>query len=252
MIKAENLCAGYGNIEKLHQIGLQIIEGEITVIVGPNGCGKSTLLKALHGLLPLQAGTVAIADKDLSNYTRRELARTMAFLPQTRSTPAITVRRMVLHGRFPHLEYPRKYRPADEAAVDAAMAQVGVTELAHCSMEALSGGERQKVYLAMALAQQTPIVLLDEPTTFLDVRHQLDVMRIAVRLRDAGKTVVLVLHDLNLALRWADTMIVMQNGTIAATGSPADIVQSGVLGEVFAVQIKAYTTEDGDAFYLFM
>ncbi|MEG0753446.1 MAG: ABC transporter ATP-binding protein, partial [Angelakisella sp.] len=225
MIKLTNLRAGYPSGEKLHGISLHMKAGEITAIVGPNGCGKSTLLKVICGLLPTSEGDVAIAGRQLSDYTPKELARTIALLPQSRNIPSITVRRMVLHGRFPHLEYPRKYRKADYEIVDEAIVHVGIEALSGSSMETLSGGERQKVYLAMALAQATPIVLLDEPTTFLDVRHQLDVMELAAELRAAGKTVVLVLHDLNLALRSADTLVVMQAGQIVAADTPQHLVQ---------------------------
>lgn len=252
MINLTNLCAGYGAAEKLHDITLGFATGKITAIVGPNGCGKSTLLRVISGLLPFTAGSVTLAQKPLQQYSHQELAKTLAFLPQSRNVPRISVRRMVLHGRFPYLDYPRRYRPKDYEAVEAAIARVGIETLATCSMEALSGGERQKVYLAMALAQGTPIVLLDEPTTFLDVRHQLDVIALIGALRAEGKTVIPVLHDLNLALRCADTLVVMDAGNIAAVGTPNEIVQSGTLDEVFGVRTQIYTVDEGQLQYAFV
>lgn len=251
MIRTTGLRAGYGGAEKLHGIDLKIERGCITVIVGPNGCGKSTLLKTICGLLPRSAGSVELDGRPLDDYTGRELAQRLAVLPQSRNLPAITARRMVLHGRFPYLEYPRRYRKQDYEIAQEAMEQVGIGDFADRSMEALSGGERQKVYLAMALAQQTPVVLLDEPTTFLDVRHQLEVIEIAKELRCAGKTVVMVLHDLNLALRCADKLVVLSEGVVAACGAAEAVAQNGVLDGVFGVETQLCRNDKGEIYYAF-
>lgn len=251
MIKLHQVCAGYGEAEKLHGIDLLFEQGKLTIVAGPNGCGKSTLLKAIGGLLPLTHGSIMIGGRHLGEFSPKELAQTMALLPQSRNVPGITARRLVLHGRFPYLGYPRRYRQEDYQVVQRAMEQTGTLHLANASLENLSGGERQKVYLAMAFAQDTPVVLLDEPTTYLDVRHQLEVMALAQKMTRQGKTVVLVLHDLNLALQYADAMVVMENGVVAGTGKPYALVQSGLIDRVFGVTTKGYTTEGGEKCFAF-
>lgn len=251
MIEAKSLCAGYDKTERLHRIDLTMKSGEITVIVGPNGCGKSTLLKALSGLAPITGGSVALCGRALESYPPRELAQTLAILPQSRNIPAISVRRMVLHGRFPYLSYPRRYRAEDYSVCDEMLAAVGMEQFAQRQMSALSGGERQKVYLAMALAQQTPVVLLDEPTTFLDVRHQLEVIALAQSLAGMGKTVGMVLHDLNLALRCAHRVVVMDEGRVYAHGGPDEVASSGALDRVFGVHTQLCHNKQGERYYAF-
>ena len=250
MIELTAVTAGYGGEDKLHDIHLRLQDGEIHTIVGPNGCGKSTLLKVLCGLLPPSAGRVLVEGRPVGSYTPRELARRVAYLPQGRDIPSITVGRLVLHGRFPYLSYPRHYREEDRAAAREAMTRTGVLGYAETPMASLSGGERQKVYIAMALAQGTPVILLDEPTTYLDIGHQLELMRLVQGLTAEGKTVVLVLHDLDLALRFSDRVTVMQQGRIVAGGRPAEVAAGGQLEAVFGVHI-GHTDDDGIRHYYF-
>ncbi|MEG1427923.1 MAG: ABC transporter ATP-binding protein, partial [Oscillospiraceae bacterium] len=212
MIETINLSAGYRGQEELHQVNLQVSSGEIVAVVGPNGCGKSTLLKAIAGLLPQVTGTVIL--DGCENIKKRELARKIAILPQGRDIPGITAARLVLHGRFPHLDYPRKYKAPDFAIAEKSMRQTGIYDLREKLLTELSGGERQRVYLAMILAQDTPAVLLDEPTTYLDINHQMELMELVTALKGEGKAILMVLHDLPLALRYADRITVMQSGKI--------------------------------------
>ena len=244
MLEIRNLCAGYPGHVVLENISLSIPSGAVTVIAGPNGCGKSTLLKALAGILPA-AGSVTIEGQDLLTIDRRERARKVAFLPQNRQVPEITVKNLVLHGRFPYLSYPRRYRQEDLRIAEAAMAQMSVEELADRSLASLSGGQRQKVYIAMALAQDTPVVLMDEPNAFLDIAHQLQLMAQAKALAEAGKTVVLVLHDLSLALEYADSLAVLYEGTCLFQGTPEAVFRSGCLDKAFGVKVRRFSTAEG-------
>lgn len=232
----------------MRNISLTIARGAVTVIAGPNGCGKSTLLKALTGILPA-TGSVMLEGQELLNLSGRELAQKVAFLPQNRQTPQITVKNLVLHGRFPYLSYPRRYRQQDHRIAEAAMAQMGIQDLGDVSLNQLSGGQRQKVYIAMALAQDTPVILLDEPTTYLDIRHQLGIIRQAKELAAQGKTVVMVVHDLPCAMAAADNMILMENGTVAAQGTPEEVFLSGRMDQVFGVAVNRVRTQMGWQYY---
>jgi len=237
MLEFQGVCAGYNGWEKLHQVSAVFRRGCVSMIIGPNGCGKSTLLKTADGLLSPMAGQVLLDGIPLSRLERRELARKVAYLPQDREVGHIPVRRLVLHGRFPYLGYPRRYRPMDLEAVERAMEWVGISHLAERMLPELSGGERQKAYLAMALAQGTNLILLDEPTTYLDVSYQLELMSLVGRLRDQGKAVVMVLHDLNQALRWGDQVTLLSQGQVVASGTPEALYQGGQIQEVFQVQV---------------
>jgi iron complex transport system ATP-binding protein len=236
MLEIRNLSAGYPGNPVLKDISMSIPAGAVTVIVGPNGSGKSTLLKALAGILPA-SGSVRLDEQDLLGLPSRELAKKVAFLPQNRTVPEITVKNLVLHGRFPYLSYPRRYRQEDLTAAATAMAKMGIADLADRSLATLSGGQRQKVYIAMALAQDTPVVLLDEPNTFLDIAHQLQLMAQAKALAADGKTVVLVLHDLSMAMDCADSLAVLWNGTCLFRGSPEEVFLSGCLDTAFGLQV---------------
>ena len=183
--------------------------------------------------------------------TRRQLAQKVTYLPQSRSVPNITAYRMVLHGRFPYLSYPRRYRPEDHAAARRALELADAWELAQLPVQTLSGGQRQKVYLAMALAQDTPVLLLDEPTTFLDIAHQLELAETARTLAEEGKAVVMVLHDLNLALSCAHRVAVLEEGQLRRVGAPEEIYASGVLEKVFQVRAHSVETAKGERQYLF-
>ena len=249
MIELHDLTVGYGERTVLRDVSLDFPPGQVTVLLGPNGCGKSTLMKTALGLLPRQGGEVLYDGVDLERLTTRQVARKAAYLPQSREVPSITARRMVLHGRFPYLGYPRRYRAEDYEAAAKALEWAGAGDLADRPVRELSGGQRQKVYLAMALAQDTGAVLMDEPTTYLDVRHQLEVMEAARKLASQGKTVVLVLHDLCLAMRFADEIAVLSGGGVQQRGTPEEVYQSGVLDRVFGVALRRMQTGDGWQYY---
>ena len=236
MLSIRHLTAGYGETTILHDISLDFPAGTVTAVTGPNGCGKSTLLRAAAGLLPPRAGQVLAPEPR---------ARCVAFLPQSRSLPQMTAGRLVLHGRFPWLGWPRRYRPEDLAAARAAMERLQVAEYADTPLEALSGGTRQRCYLAMALAQEASVLLLDEPTSFLDIGHQLELMGLCRTLAAEGRAVVIVLHDLPLALSWADRIAVLESGALADLGTPEQILSRGTLERVFGVRILAADTEAG-------
>ena len=249
MIELKELTVGYGEKPVLREVSMVFPPGQVTVLLGPNGCGKSTLMKTALGLLPRQGGEILYDGVGLERLTTRQVARKAAYLAQSREIPSITARRMVLHGRFPYLGYPRRYRAEDYETAQKALEWAGAGDLADCPMQELSGGQRQKVYLAMALAQDTETVLMDEPTTYLDVRHQLEVMALARRLAAQGKAVVLVLHDLCLALQTADELAVLAKGRLQQTGTPEEIFESGILDRVMDVELRRLMTDNGWRYY---
>ena len=235
MLEAKNLSAGYPGRAVLADVSLAARPGRMLALLGPNGCGKSTLLRTMAGLLPPLGGEVLLDGR--RDYSPRQAARRVAYLPQSRTAPSITVRRLVLHGRFPYLSYPRRYGREDYAAVDRALAAADALDLADRPLPELSGGQRQKAYLAMALAQETEAILMDEPTTFLDIRHQLEVLALVRRLAEEGRGVVLALHDLCLALTAADDVAVLGEGRLLALGGPEAVYQSKVLERVMGVRL---------------
>ena len=235
MLEARNLSAGYPGRAVLAGVSLAARPGRVLALLGPNGCGKSTLLRTMAGLLPPLGGEVLLDGR--RDYSPRQAAQRVAYLPQSRTAPNITVRRLVLHGRFPYLSYPRRYGREDYEAVDRALAAADALDLADRPLPELSGGQRQKAYLAMALAQETEAILMDEPTTFLDIRHQLEVLALARRLAEEGRGVVLALHDLCLALTAADDVAVLGEGRLLALGGPEAIYQSKVLERVMGVRL---------------
>ena len=252
VIELENVTAGYGSGPVLRDVSLSFPDGEITAILGPNGCGKSTLLKIAAGLLYPRSGQVRIGGTVLPTFKPKLLAQQVAYLPQSRPVPDLDVEQLVLHGRFPYLKYPHRPGPTDREIAGRAMRSVGVDALAPRLLSTLSGGELQKAYIAMALAQDTPHVLLDEPTTYLDIDRQLEVMRLCAAMRDAGKAVVLVLHDLPLAFRFADRLLLMRSGAPVFSGSPAKLARSGALEDVFHVRAHPVPFPDGTTHYLFL
>ena len=235
MLEARNLSAGYPGRAVLAGVSLAARPGRVLALLGPNGCGKSTLLRTMAGLLPPLGGEVLLDGR--RDYSPRQAAQRVAYLPQSRTAPNITVRRLVLHGRFPYLSYPRRYGREDYAAVDRALAAADALDLADRPLPELSGGQRQKAYLAMALAQETEAILMDEPTTFLDIRHQLEVLALVRRLAEEGRGVVLALHDLCLALTAADDVAVLGEGRLLALGWPEAVYQSKVLERVMGVRL---------------
>ena len=245
MIALRDLRAGYPGRTVLEGVSLDFRPGEVLAILGPNGCGKSTLLRTAGGLLPRAGGEILVDGVPLERLSARETARRIAYLPQSRSTPNITAGRMVLHGRFPYLSYPRRYRKEDREMVKRALDWVGAGELASRPLSELSGGQRQKVYLAMALAQDTLTILMDEPTTYLDVSCQLEVMALARRLAEEGRAVVMVLHDLSLALRFAHRAALLCGGRVRQLGTPEELFEGCALEEVMGVTLGRVETEDG-------
>ena len=235
MLEAQNLTTGYPGRTVLEGVTLAVRPGRVLALLGPNGCGKSTLLRTMAGLLPPLGGEVLLDGR--RDYSPRQAAQRVAYLPQSRTAPNITVRRLVLHGRFPYLSYPRRYGREDYEAVDRALAAADALDLADRPLPELSGGQRQKAYLAMALAQETEAILMDEPTTFLDIRHQLEVLALVRRLAEEGRGVVLALHDLCLALTAADDVAVLGEGRLLALGGPEAVYQSKVLERVMGVRL---------------
>lgn len=249
MIELRDLCAGYAGRGVLRDVSMTFSPGKITVLLGPNGCGKSTLLRTVLGLQPRLSGQILIDGVPLEKLTPRSRAQKIAYLAQSRSIPNITARRMVLHGRFPYLSYPRRYRREDHEAVQRALQWADAENEAEYSMQELSGGQRQKVYLAMALAQDTQTILMDEPTTYLDIGHQLEVMALARRLAEEGRAVVLVLHDLCQAMRTADEVAVLSGGRLLFSGTPEEVYPLGVLDRVFGISLRRFQTENGWQYY---
>lgn len=249
MIELCHVTGGYGKKEVIKDISLQVAQGSVVTIVGHNGCGKSTLLQTMLGFLPCKQGEIRLNGLSVPKASPKEIAKTAAYLPQMRRPADISVGRLVLHGRFPYLHYPRTYRKEDYAIVRSAMEQMGILDLEDRPMEELSGGMQQKAYIAMALAQQTPIIVMDEPTAFLDVGQQIRLMQLVRELAAQGKTLVLVLHDLHLALRYSDQIAVMENGMLKAMAAPEEIVASRVLQQLFSVEIGKVETAQGIQYY---
>ncbi|HEX5503760.1 MAG TPA: ABC transporter ATP-binding protein [Thermomicrobiales bacterium] len=242
------LSAGYGSRLVLEQLSLGIERGGVTALVGPNGSGKSTVLKALARLLHPRHGAVYLDGRDISRLPTREVARRLAMLPQAPSAPEeLTVAELVEQGRYPHMGPLRLFDDADRAAIARALTETGMTEFRERPLDSLSGGERQRAWIALALAQETPILLLDEPTTYLDVGHQFEVLDLLRRLNtEQGMTIVLVLHDLNQAARFSRRLVVFEAGGIVADGTPAAVLTPELLARVFHVQAHVVPhPEDG-------
>ncbi|MER7815054.1 ABC transporter ATP-binding protein [Streptomyces sp. NPDC096153] len=240
-LRAEDLTLSYDQRTVASSLGVDIPDHSFTVIIGPNACGKSTLLKALARMLKPKAGQVYLDGQAIASYRSREVARRLGLLPQSSNAPGgITVGDLVARGRYPHQRLLKQWSAEDEEAVAEAMRRTGVLELADRPVDDLSGGQRQRVWLAMVLAQQTSILLLDEPTTFLDIAHQVEVLDLCAQLHARkGDTVVAVLHDLNQACRYATHLIVMRpGGTIAAEGAPADVMTAELVEDVFGLPCR--------------
>ncbi len=245
MISISELYAGYENKEILHGVSETLPDGKISVIIGPNGSGKSTLLRSIVRLLPEISGTILLNEKPLAELSRQELAKKIAYLPQSRNVPDITVERLVMHGRFPYLSYPRRYSKEDREIVKKALEMTGLTELAGSKLEDLSGGQRQKTYLAMVLAQDTEVILMDEPTTWLDIRNQLEFLKLVRTLADSGKTIIMILHDFEQVLQFADKVVLMEKGKIVMAGEAVKVLSSDEINQVYNIKTFLYDTEDG-------
>ncbi|MFZ4842523.1 ABC transporter ATP-binding protein [Mycetocola saprophilus] len=238
-LEAVALRVGYGQNPILPELSVTIPPGSFTVIVGPNACGKSTLLKSLARILPVESGRVLLDGADIKALRTKELARRVGLLPQSSVAPeAITVIDLVSRGRHPHQGVFRQWSAEDEAKVARALEDTGLIDLASATVDRLSGGQRQRVWIAMVLAQDTPIVLLDEPTTFLDLAHQIEVLELCARLHRDGRTLVAVLHDLNQAARYATHLIALHEGQIVAEGAPAVVLTEDTVERVFGVRAR--------------
>ncbi|WP_163275265.1 ABC transporter ATP-binding protein [Cellulomonas iranensis] len=235
-LRAEGVTLRYDARTVSEDLTFAVPDGSFTVIIGPNACGKSTLLRALSGMLAPAAGRVLLDDAPLTSYAARERARRLAFLPQTMTAPeGITVAELAARGRFAHQRVLRRYSAADVDAVERALAATGTTDIADRRLDELSGGQRQRAWIAMVLAQDTPLVLLDEPTTYLDVTHQLEVLTLLHHLHVQGRTVVAVLHDLHHAARYATHLVAMKDGRVVAQGDPAAVVTAERVRDVFGL-----------------
>ncbi|OAM75175.1 ABC transporter ATP-binding protein [Devosia elaeis] len=234
---AAGLDLGYGDRRIVSALDLTVPAGKLTVIVGANACGKSTLLRGLARLLSPTRGAVYLDGKPIHQMPTREVATVLGVLPQSPIAPeAITVTDLVGRGRYPHQGWFRRWTPEDDAAVARALAATDTLDLAERPVDELSGGQRQRVWIAMALAQETDLLLLDEPTTFLDINHQVEVLDLLTDLvRTGGRTMVVVLHDLNLACRYADHIVAMKAGTIVAEGRPVAVMTEKVVHDVFGM-----------------
>ena len=242
-LSAQGLSAGYGDSAILHDLDLAVPPGRITVIVGANACGKSTLLRTMSRLLSPSQGQVLLDGKSLHQMGSKELARTLGLLPQSPIAPeGITVADLVSRGRHPHQAMFARWSRKDDEAVEAALAATRTMDLAERPVDELSGGQRQRIWIAMALAQQTDVLLLDEPTTFLDINHQIEVLDLLVDLNRARKTtIVMVLHDLNLAARYADYLVAMKNGRIFSSGDPTTVLTEDNVRQVFGLESRIMT-----------
>ncbi|TDB92284.1 ABC transporter ATP-binding protein [Actinomadura sp. 7K534] len=238
-LSGEGLTLGYDGRTVAEGLDVGVPDGSFTVIVGPNACGKSTLLRALARILKPSAGTVVLDGEPIAGWPAKKLARTLGLLPQSSIAPdGITVADLVSRGRYPHQSLLRQWSREDERVVAESLAATGVADLADRYVDELSGGQRQRVWIAMALAQQTQLLLLDEPTTYLDIAHQIEVLDLCARLHEEGRTVVAVLHDLNHAARYATHLLAMRDGRIVAEGDPSTVVTAELVEEVFRLPCR--------------
>ena len=242
IIKAQNISVSINEKEIVHGISLDIPEGKVTAIIGPNGCGKSTTLKALSRILPYK-GSVTFKGQEMSTLSQREFAKCLAILTQSPQAPSdLTVNDLVEMGRFPHRGFLGRAGKDDKEHVEWALEQTGVKEMRYRLLNTLSGGERQRAWIAMALAQRPEVLLLDEPTTYLDICHQLEIMQLIGRLnQELGLTVVMVVHDLNHAIMYADHVVVVKAGKLVTSGAPREIITADLLADVFKVKADEFT-----------
>ncbi|MBH0230905.1 ABC transporter ATP-binding protein [Halobacillus yeomjeoni] len=232
---ANNLTLGYGDSIIIDSLNVTIPKGEVTVLIGGNGCGKSTLLRSMARLLKPKMGEVVLDNEDISKMKTKEVAKKMAILPQSPTTPeGLSVYQLVKQGRYPYQGLTRRWSKEDEAAVEKALEDTNMSEMRDRAVDSLSGGQRQRAWIAMTLAQDTDTILLDEPTTYLDMTHQIEILDLLFDLnQEHGRTVVMVLHDINLACRYADHLIAVKDKTVFAQGRPEEVVTCDLMQHVF-------------------
>ncbi|MFF8438134.1 ABC transporter ATP-binding protein [Streptomyces bacillaris] len=246
-LAARGVTVGYGGRAVIDGLDVEIPPGVVTTIIGPNGCGKSTLLRTLTRLLRPTGGTVVLDGEDIAKLRTRDVAKKLGLLPQAPVAPeGLTVGDLVARGRHPHQSWLRQWSSDDAGVVERALTMTGVADLADRPVDSLSGGQRQRVWISMTLAQGTDLLLLDEPTTYLDLAHAIDVLDLVDDLHESGCTVVMVLHDLNLAARYSDNLIVMRSGRILAQGHPRDVITAELLHEAFGLQAAVIDDPVGD------
>ena len=245
MIRVNDVSYSYmAGREVLHGISTSFPENKVTTIIGPNGCGKSTLLKICADILSPSSGSVTLDDVDIRTFKPKEVARKIAILAQKELALDETVYELVSYGRYPHQRYGAGLSPLDKEKIEAAMETTHVAEFRNRMLSQLSGGQRQRVYIAMAIAQDTGIILLDEPTTYMDISVRFEIMELVRSLKDSGKTIVMVLHDIDLALDYSDHIILMKDGDIVLEGAPKEILTSGKIDDVFNVRMSVLDHED--------
>ncbi|MFD5308662.1 ABC transporter ATP-binding protein [Streptomyces ardesiacus] len=246
-LAARGVSVGYGTRSVIDGLDVAIPPGVITTIIGPNGCGKSTLLRTLSRLLRPTGGTVVLDGEDIAALRTRDVAKKLGLLPQAPVAPeGLTVSDLVARGRHPHQSWLRQWSSDDADVVRRALAMTGVADLADRPVDSLSGGQRQRVWISMTLAQGTDLLLLDEPTTYLDLAHAVDVLDLVDDLHESGRTVVMVLHDLNLATRYSDNLVVMREGAVLVQGHPRDVITADLLHEAFGLRAKVIDDPVGD------
>ncbi|MFQ6854305.1 ABC transporter ATP-binding protein [Streptomyces sp. 35M1] len=246
-LAARDITVGYGDRTVIDRLDVAIPSGVITTIIGPNGCGKSTLLRTLTRLLKPTGGTVVLDGEDIGTLRTKDVAKKLGLLPQAPVAPeGLTVADLVARGRHPHQSWLRQWSSDDADVVRRALVMTGVADLADRTVDSLSGGQRQRVWISMTLAQGTDLLLLDEPTTYLDLAHAIDVLDLVDDLHESGCTVVMVLHDLNLATRYSDNLVVMRGGAVLAQGHPRDVITAELLHEAFGLRAKVIDDPVGD------
>ena len=243
VLKAHDLSVYYGENKILENLNLQIPEGKITVLVGANGCGKSTLLRTFARLIKPKAGQIFLEDDVIQKIPTKDIAKRLAILPQGPVAPeGLTVLQLIKQGRYPHQSWLKQWSTEDENIVNNALEVTQMTEFADRPVDALSGGQRQRVWIAMTLAQKTDLILLDEPTTYLDMAHQVEILDLLFDLNEnEGRTVVMVLHDLNLACRYADNIVAIQDKRIYAQGKPEEVIDQKLVRDVFRMECQIST-----------
>ncbi|HHX55062.1 MAG TPA: ABC transporter ATP-binding protein [Clostridiales bacterium] len=252
MISLNKVTSGYMGVNIIKDISLSFEKGNIISIIGKNGCGKTTLLKTASRLIKPYSGDVLLNENSIFNITSKEVARHISYLPQNRDVPSIKAYDLVMHGRFPYLKFPRIPTDDDKRLAEEAIERLKITEYKDKNIRELSGGERQKVYLAMILAQDTDIIFLDEPTTFLDINHQLEILKIVKDLKKMGKTIVMVIHDLNSALTYSDKVCLMDKGQIVIYDTPQNVYKSKLIENTFEIQCQELSVSNkGERQYVF-